>query len=445
MKRRVRYSWLLAMSVYVIGHPRQTLAANWIALQAVSPPTAPPFAISGFLEPLYTATDGTRTSNGAVPHENLGGPEFTSSHDWSVFRARLMARGYLNQHFSYFFAGEFGDNGFTNPGTGYSPRLQDGHVTVSYIPGVRVEAGILRAPGPEGAMQGYMAYNFTAFPSVIQQLMFQSFYNPRPGPRYAPSNGGFLVPESSIQGTNAFRYTGISAVDWFRSGDWEFAYDAMVGDYAPLTSLGSGDGPIYALRTQESYILGGAGPFRSDVTGFVWYQYAHPVFNGRAYALNREGVGVTYMQNYMHRWGRWFKAEYMQGSGMIGTPPAFSLSTMVNSPALYDTQVYPGIGNHAYGYYAGLGLFVTPKLEVDFRYDYYNRLTNNESQNRVFQTWTTGLQYHITPLTKIMVDYAVRKLSVPLLDATAPAVRPLVRSIAQSLDNQFSAELVVSF
>ncbi|MDD2876531.1 MAG: hypothetical protein PHT60_06920 [Acidiphilium sp.] len=375
------------------------------------------------------------------------GPGLNSSDVLNALRARLIIRGYINQYLSYFIAGEFGNNGYTNPGTGYAPELQDGHVTVSYIPDVRVSAGIIRAPGPEDAMQGYMAYNFTAFPAVIQQLMFQNFYNPRPTTHYTASAGGYLVPESGIQGSNAFRYTGIAAEDWFRSGPWEFAYDTMVGSFSPPTAIGQpGDGPIFAARMQQSYIFSGHGTYRSDITAFAWYQYAHPQFNDRFYALSREGLGVTYMQNYMEQGGHWFKAEYMQGAGMIDTPPAFGINlATIKTPSLYNTQVYPGIDNHAYGYYAGFGVFVVPRIDIDFRYDYYNRLPNNKAQNRVFKTFTTGVQYHFTPLNKIMINYAIRSLAVPYPDAAPSASRAIVKSISQSIDNEFTAELVLSF
>ncbi|MDD2861384.1 MAG: hypothetical protein PHI71_10020 [Acidiphilium sp.] len=438
---------MLGLGLGLIGSPAISSAANWVKLQDVSPASAPAVHISGFIEPIYSSTSDTATINGATPNENLIGPGLNSSSDFNILRARLMVRGYINRYFSYFFAGEFGNNSFSNPGTGYAPRLQDGHVTLSYLPGVRVTAGIIRAPGPENAMQGYMAYDFTAFPAVIQQLMFQTFYNPRPTKGYVASAGGYLVPESGVQGTNAFRYTGIAAEDWFRNGPWEFTYDTMLGSFAPLTAIGQpGDGPIFAARLQESYIFGGHGPYRSDLTGFVWAQYAHPQFDNRFYALSRQGLGVTYMQNEFHTGGRWFKAEYMQGSGMIDTSPAFGIQlATIRSPTLTQAQVYPGIGNRAYGYYVGAGVFVTPKLELDLRYDYYNRLPNNHAQNRVFHTVTAGIQYHLAPLDKIMVDYAIRSLDVPYPTAAPPASRPIVASISRSIDNQITAELVLSF
>lgn len=131
---------------------------------------------------------------------------------------------------------------------------------------------------------------------------------------------------------------------------------------------------------------------------------------------------------------------------MIDTPPAFGFSlATIKTPALYQSQVYPGRDNHAYGYYSGAGYFITRRLEADLRYDYYNRLPNNRAQNRIFQTITMGMQYHLAPLTKIVINYAVRDLRVPYPVAVPPPSRPIVKSIANSIDNEFTAELELSF
>ncbi|MBU2837900.1 porin, partial [Acidithiobacillus thiooxidans] len=68
----------------------------------------------------------------------------------------------------------------------------------------------------------------------------------------------------------------------------------------------------------------GHGPFRSDLTGWLWYQYAQPDYLGHSYAMQREGLGFQYLQGYMHPWGRQLKFEYMRGNGWIDAPSAFS-------------------------------------------------------------------------------------------------------------------------
>lgn len=447
-RKRIRVAVCCTCGMAVLALTQSASAANWFELQGVSPALAPLVTVSGYFEPAYTYLPGTAAANGQVPHLNMIGPNFTSSDSFNIDRARLMIRGNINKDISYFLAGEFGNNAFTHVGGSYTPGLLDGHVTFShYIPGVRIEAGIIRAPGPEQAMQGYMAYNFTSFANVTTQMMLQPFYNPNPSTPYAVSGPGYAVPGSDGEGNNAFRYTGVEAMDWFRNGPWEFTYGAMVGNFGPLTATNYSNSPLVAARLQESYIFGGHGPFQSSVTGFIWYQHANPNFNGRSYSMTRDGIGIAYMQGYMHQWGRWAKFEYMRGSGMIATPAVFSSAGIpaLQQNALADAQVYPGSQNTANGYYISGGLFATRRIEIDLRYDYYDRLPNLPAQERTFSTWAVGLQYHFTPLTRVLLDYYVRNVGIPNLGAIPPAQRALPESIANGADNEIALQAVIAF
>ena len=449
--KKLRAAVYGTLGITVMAVAQSASAANWFELQGVSPALAPLVTVSGYFQPTYTYMPGTAAANGKVPRLNQIAPNYTSSNSFNINRARLMIRGNINRDISYFLAGEFGNNGFTHIGGHYTPAIMDGHVTFShYIPGVRIEAGIIRAPGPEQAMQGYMAYNFTSFANVTTQMMLQPFYNPNPSTPYAGGNAqepGYAVPGSAGEGVNAFRYTGLEAMDWFRNGPWEFAYGVMVGNFGPLTATNYSNSPLVAARLQESYIFGGHGPFQSSLTGFIWYQHATPNFNGHAYSMTRDGIGMAYMQGYMHQWGRWAKFEYMRGSGMISTGSVFSPAGIPapQQNALTNAQVYPGSQNTAHGYYISGGLFVTRRVEVDLRYDYYNRLPNIAAQNRTFNTWAVGLQYHFTPLTRVILDYYVRDVGIPHLGAIPPAQRALPVSIAKSVDNALTLQAVVSF
>ena len=97
--------------------------------------------------------------------------------------------------------------------------------------------------------------------------------------------------------------------------------------------------------------------------------------------------------------------------------------------------------NTARGYYISGGLFMTRRMEVDLRYDYYNRLPNIAVQNRTFSTWAVGLQYHFTPLTRVILDYYVRGVGIP----HPGAVTPLAKSIANSADNALALQAVIAF
>jgi len=425
-------------------------AANWFKIQDTNPKKVP--LISGFIEPDVFAMAGTpaqiynpvlKRYISAIPHDNLVGPNFSQSTTGIIQRARLMIRGWINPHISYFFAGEFGNNAATVVRGQYTPQLQDGRFTFSgYIPWVRVEAGIIRAPSAEDAMNGYMSYNYVVFPTVINQLMLQPFYAARPSSPYAAGpSGSVLIPSSEALGVNAFRYPGIQLFDWKTWGHWQIAYGAMVGMYGSVAAGDLSSSPLYAARLQGSYIFGGHGPFRSDVTAWVWYQNAQPDYLGHAYTMQREGAGFQYLQGYMHQWGRQLKFEYMRGNGWISAPAAFSQALGLQ-PALYNDQLYTNINNTAYGYYIEGGLFLTKRIEANVRYDYYNRLPNLAAvgQERVFKTWALALQYHFTPFTKLMAGYYFRTLQAPGVAPNSPGA-----AVSAATDNEFAMQAMITF
>ena len=439
MKRKGHIQSILPVTLAALAWMPLAQAANWFALQGVSPPTAPLFGVSGFIEPSLYAQSGTEDAlNHQIPHINLVGPNFSQSTTAQILRARIMLRGNINHHISYFFGGEFGNNGFTNIRGKYQPGLIDGHFTFSYIPGARVEVGLIRAPSTEGAMQGFMSYNYVISPTVVTQLMNQTMYDSGKPYKPIPTLGGnYLVPGSDTLGINGFRYPGVMLFDWFRHGPWEFTYGAMVGMYGTVAAGNQSNSPMEAARLQLAYVLGGKGPFRSDIQGGIWYQHAQPLLDGQSYNMDRYGVDLQYLQGYMQPWGRQLRFEYIRGSGWIDAPAAFSNAPGLAAP-LTNTQLYPGQENRAWGYMAEVGLFFSHHIEANLRYDYYNRLPNNPAQNRIFKTFAIGLQYHFTPLTKVMAGYYFRTLNVP-------HPNPVSASVANAVDNVFAMQAMIAF
>ncbi|MEL5847965.1 MAG: porin [Candidatus Igneacidithiobacillus chanchocoensis] len=413
-------------------------AANWFKLQGISPAKAPLFGVSGFIEPTIWAQGATEDGLlHEVPHINLIGPDFSYGTTASILRARIMFRGNINPNISYFLGGEFGNNGFTHVRGDYQPGLIDGHVTFSYLPGARVELGLIRAPSAEGAIRGFMAYNFVLSSNVINQLADQPMFNSAYVTK--PTAAGYLIPGTENLGANGFRYPGAMAFDWFRNGPWEFSYGAMLGMYGTVAAGNQSNQPMEAVRLQEDYILGGKGPYRSNIQAGIWYQHAVPRWDGRNYNMNRYGIDATYRQGFMHPLARLLRFQYIHGNGWIDAPSAFSKSVSIEKQtALYQTQLYPDMSNKAWGYMVEGGLFLTKNIEVNLRYDYYNRLPNNPAQNRIFKTYAVGLQYHFTPLTKLMAGYYFRTLDVPHPKATS-------QSVADAVDNVFALQAMISF
>ena len=424
-------------------------AANWFELQGISNPAWGKAHLSGWIEPAYTRIDASEAANHHVPTSNLVGPEFDRSDLLTVQRARLSLRGKLDRRVDYFVSGEFGDNAFTRGGSGYAPRLYDANVMLSHtIPGDRVEAGLIRAPGPEDAMAGYMDYAFFAqLPVVIGQLMQPGFYSR--SQHYVQAAGGYLVPSASMSSNNGFHYPGVEATDWFMPRpNVELGYGVMLGEYGKVFTADTGNGPIAAARLQASWLLGGGkGPHRNDLTAFVWRQQARPSINGMSSSMQRDGFGIALHRGFMVPGASTLKLEYMEGRGLIVAPPPFQSAPGL-LPAQQDSTVYAASSNQAHGYYASAGVFLTRRVELDARYDVYDRLPNLPAAERTFRNLGFGVQYHFTPLTRVVADYFVRHIGIPnpgAIGAPGSPARNLATSAAAATGNELSVYAVIAF
>ena len=439
-------------------------AANWFDIQTISLPEWGSGKLIGFVQPLYTDYTGSNltASNNQTPKFNLVQPTSNQTSDLFVQRARLFVRGSINPDISYYVGTEMGQNGYDYSFGSYSPRLIDANVVFSnYIPGIRLEVGNIRAPGPEGAMEGFMDFNLLdMFPTGITQLMQPTFYNPSVA--YAqithPINTGqpYAVPAANVSGNNGFRYPGVQAEDWFMvAPQTEVAYGLMLADYGRLFDQGTSNGPIIAGRLQASYLLDDPETikscdyckrfFRNDLTGFVWAQQAHPSIMGVESTMKRDGFGMTFRDGYMQRGGLNIKAEYFEGSGNIVAPAVFNTFPGAQTQ-LTNELVYIGSQNKASGYSASAGYFLDKNWELVARYDYYDRLPNLADQERIFKDKAVMAVYHMTPMNKIVVDYIDRSLGIPNPGAIpAGPQRALAESIAGSIGNQFDIWAVFAF
>ncbi|MHB0991158.1 MAG: hypothetical protein ACYC3O_06730 [Burkholderiales bacterium] len=449
MKRKL--AALVSIALFGGGVCQSVYAANWFEIQTVSLPEWGKGTFFGFLEPTYSDMKYTPANNGQIPKADYIGPTFNNTTDVAIQRARLFLRGSVNPDISYYLGTEGGQNGYTYSYGNYGPKIIDANMTFSnYIPGIRVEVGIIRAPGPEGAMEGFMTFNFLdQFPTVIGQLMQPSFYN-RSSLYHGVGNGGFAVPTADMSSNNGFRYPGVQAEDWFMlKPHLELAYGVMLGDNGLQFDPGTTNGPIAAGRLQLSYLFDNGKDrfYRNDLTGFVWYQQSRPEFNGTSNTMVRDGFGFTYMNKFMHAGGRSLKAEYIAGTGNIAAPPAFNVAPGLGV-GQYDTTFYPGSNNRAYGYDISSGYFVTNKIELNLRYDYYDRLPNLAAQERIFKDVGAGVEYHFTPLTRIVADYFIRRVDIAnpsAIGAPGSAALNLANSTVDGIGNEFNIYAVFAF
>ena len=398
-----------------------TFASNWLALQGTEPEGAEQLAkVWGFVQAQYQKDYSDPNAAGGYIPPKLIGPNFDSQSAFNVNRARIGVRGVampLDQKINYFVLLEMGNNAITAPGNSFA-KLTDASVTLNYIKGARIRAGLFKYPGSEEGLQAIHVFDYINFTWVTGQMMLERFPNrqytanvpPQPLPPEIPLNGF----EYSV---GAFRDVGIQVFDWFNVGKgWELSYAAMVGNGNGLNfSDNNSNKTLYFYGAAEK-VFGGAGPRREGLKIFAWSQNGERsadltndgTHNPVDYDRDRWGFGAKYLRK-----GIRVTAEYLKGDGMIWQAPhnpSFGLGPgqgNPNSPA--------GAGAYAKGmgwYVEGGYRLAGTKWEFDLRYDEYNRLDGDRFEID-FKRTTLGVQYFFNPRVRVAVNYEFRSADAP--------------------------------
>lgn len=229
-----------ACAAALLTPPYVTHAANWLMLQGTEPPQAAPTTkLWGFIQPQYSATDGTKLPTG-TPFAgqnavfNTINPDQKTNEQFHVQRARVGVRGQnfpLNAKVNYFFLAEFGNNGITRGGGG-SGKITDASVTLNYIPGARLRFGQFKYPGAEEGLQAIHVFDYIHFTNVTDQLLLERFFDRDGAPACTVALGGTAdtcanKPNGPV---GAFRDVGVQVFDAFEVGSWEHSYAAMLGN-----------------------------------------------------------------------------------------------------------------------------------------------------------------------------------------------------------------------
>jgi len=94
----------------------------------------------------------------------------------------------------------------------------------------------------------------------------------------------------------------------------------------------------------------------------------------------------------------------------------------------------------ANGYYGHFGYMVMPQLELDLRYDVYNRMTDVSAKERKFTTTTVGAQWFFNKKSRLIVNYEFRDAEAPNAASTAGP-----NKILSGMDDKISAQILVVF
>lgn len=462
MKRKL----LVAAVFTAFGHAPASFATNWYEVYQTEPVGAPAYTIWGFIQPQFVHNTGGAVSgltgpaaplNGKVPVFNMVGPDLTSKDQGQFFRARPGVRGALaNDMIDYFLLAEVGNNAITKNGFyngAYNERsfvMSDATVTLNYIPGARIRLGLGRLPLGEEAMLGEPALDYTTFTNVTDGLLNERFLAPVAGKlpttaggvKFNPTSAGGAAGNAALVGSvGAFRDTGVQVFDWFRQGKMEYAYALMVSQADGVnfdTSNNPGNHDVTG-RMQASYVFGGSGPRRQDLTAFIWHQEGKRYFSGVNYDRMREGLGLKYWDGKFRVGG-----EYIQGSGMIYMGPNPPFGAPVASTQLMAMES----SNKANGYYLDTGWKFAEKFEADLRYDTYDKMTNSAFDERKLDTWTVGGQYFYSKAMRFILNYSYRTAKVANPVGTSAAQQTALNNAMNILDatgNVFSVQMTYMF
>jgi len=459
--RNVKKVAIAATCTALLGGAMSTAnAANWLMLQGAEKPGAAPRAkVWGFIQPEYASTSDTKLKAGAFSGQkgvfNQMRPDLKTAEGFNVLRARVGVRGTampIDSNVNYFFLAEFGNNGITRQGGG-SVKITDASVTLNHLKGARFRVGTFKTPGSEEGLQAIHVFDYNNFTGAVNGLILERFFD-GDGSTTAGNGTGTCTGGTSnaacANSTNgpvsAFRDTGVQVFNTFKNGNWEHSYAAMYGNGNGITRSDNDDNKETYLYWSSERVYGGQGGRRQGLKMFAWNQDGKRTLTGTTalggtggageYDRKRSGFGLTFRKGKQRAAFEYIKADGMIFNGTDGGAVAGSANNAGTGTASWNVATT----GEADGYYVHYGYAVTPKWELDARYDVYNRLTNSSAGERKFETLTLGVQYFFNKKSRFIFNYEVRDAEAPNLASTSAA-----NQILDSMDDRITAQLLVIF
>ncbi|MBI3432306.1 MAG: porin [Hydrogenophilales bacterium] len=431
--------------------PLSAHAANWVDVIGTEPANTPKIKPFGFIQPTYTYYDASPLSgmggaaasaNGQNQIQNMVQPSFNNTEQIQFLRAQFGLRGRINDNINYFLLTDVGSNLTT---VQHPLMLTDASVTLSYIPGAKIRAGLFKLPtGEEALVSNPVAFSYVYYSAVTSALVQESFYHDVTG---TPAGCAVLAGAHSldcgavIAGNNAFRDWGIQVFDSFRKDKWELGYAGMVSNGNEIENFGDNNSSKDLTgRLQLSYVFAGQGPLRQDANVFAWHQSGKRTYGGTDYDRTREGAGFRVTKGPFRTSG-----EYIRGEGMIAAgpnPPVLPAAGNLEPP--YNLNIAPK--GKADGWYLEGGWRLLPNWEIEARYDEFDRNYDDAAAERLFKTWTLGGQYFINKSTRVTLNYEWRTAEVPNPQAMTNTVqRSNAEAVVNNLGNRLSMQLTWFF
>lgn len=438
-------------------------AANWLTLQGTQPEMVAPKGMKvpyrsktpkvwGFIQTNYKQDFGdilvAKDGKNKTPFSLLN-PNLDDQSGFNVFRARLALRGMADKEnkVNYFFMTEFANNGINNL-AGHrvtATYFTDASVTLKHIPGAKIRMGMFKTPGNEEGLRAVFVSPYIEFTSMVNQQMLERKVRDVGGAQTGKSAGGastFHYTSSAVdQPIGAFRDTGLQIFDTFNLyKNWSLSYAYMYGNGSGISMSGSdAEATHYGYFALEDDFGKGRGFYTESLKLFGWVQKGKRVLystvNGSTSEItadrNRYGVGILYYKNGLRA-----EVEYMTAAGMIFTGAKDTDSDPLKED--WQFQFAASKANKADGGYLNLQYELVPKrFELFGRYDYMNRLTNDEKGERVFKTTTLGCSYRFKGATRIDFNYLFRV-------ATAPG-NSTAQTVLDNMGNRVAIQITAVF
>ncbi len=426
-------------------------AANWLALQGTEKDGQSERAhVWGFVQPEYQSTSGTELEGGPWKGQsaifNQIGPDLKTNKSFGIRRARIGVRGTglpLDPKVNYFFLAEFGNNGITRPGGGQgSAKITDASVTLNHIPGARIRAGTFKTPGAEEGLQAIHVFDYVNFTNVTNGLLLERFFDGDGSSTFVTpgGNSGLGGDANTPNGpVGAFRDTGIQVFNTFKMDKWEHSYALMLGNGNGISRGDNDDNKETYLYWSSELVFGGKGGRRQGLKMFIWNQDGKRTLiadGAGEYDRTRSGVGATFRKDKYRAAFEYITADGMIFNGSDGGAVPGSAANGPGTTASFNVETK----GEADGAYVHFGYAVMPELELDIRYDVYNRMTDVAAKERKFETTTVGAQYFFNKKSRATINYEFRDAEAPNAASTAGP-----NQVLGSIDDRLSLQLITIF
>jgi len=399
-------------------------AANWLMLQgSQDKPGVKPW---GFFQIRSTQNYGdTVVENGVnkTPFSYVA-PKVQKSSDFSLSHFRLGLRGSLDSEnkINYFLLTEFAPNGINAPlNEKHNHYLTDISLTLKYLP-IYMRFGKFKYPGSEEGLMTRFASPFIHFTTLSDQLLLERFVD--------------ASEAKPVSGVGAFRDSGVELFQSYRLfDDYELSGAYMYGNGSGVENKNINEGEMthYGYVSVQKNLGSGKGYKDESLKFYIWMQRGKRFLaqEQQFYERAREGAGMTYYFNNLH-----IEAEYAQGKGMISSGAKDTSS----DPSINDWKflMQASSKNRASGYYASVVYEIIKDIDVLFRYDRYDRITNNKKLYRVFETYTTGFSYKFKNYNRIDMNYDHSSISAPYNSVA----QSLLRAVGDRISVQFTLLMI---